>query len=224
MYFCIYSPIVNLYILRRSQNTLPIRRIEVDEYECVKCGWKWINRVNGTDNLRPQRCAKCKRWDWNTGHVKKDTEMKTLRNRVKYTFRYYRADLWKYQWAAKLFLAKSPAINEMQQVLEPIGNPYNVRKNKLSYEEIIEELKNLQTKPLEEQNAILERKQAENLENDKLIKGNLELQDEKSKMVLMDMVEKYYGKQVILQQIPEEEQKNQEYIQSKYNIKEEWEK
>jgi Zn ribbon nucleic-acid-binding protein len=28
---------------------MPIERIQVLEYECVRCGYKWVNRVNGHD-------------------------------------------------------------------------------------------------------------------------------------------------------------------------------
>jgi phage FluMu protein Com len=41
--------------------------IRVKEYECAKCGHKWINRINGKDGPIPERCAKCKRVNWNGG-------------------------------------------------------------------------------------------------------------------------------------------------------------
>lgn len=44
---------------------MPIHKIEVSEYECVHCGYKWINRVNGKDRPMPKNCAKCKRFHWN---------------------------------------------------------------------------------------------------------------------------------------------------------------
>ena len=46
---------------------MPIHKIETQEYECVLCGYKWVNRVNGKDGSIPQRCAKCKRYYWNDG-------------------------------------------------------------------------------------------------------------------------------------------------------------
>ena len=46
---------------------MPIHTIETQEYECVHCGYKWVNRVNGKDGSIPQRCAKCKRYYWNDG-------------------------------------------------------------------------------------------------------------------------------------------------------------
>jgi hypothetical protein len=44
---------------------MPIHKIQVSEYECVHCGYKWINRVNGQDKPIPKNCAKCKRFHWN---------------------------------------------------------------------------------------------------------------------------------------------------------------
>ena len=42
---------------------------EVTEYECARCSYKWINRINGKDGRKPIRCAKCKRWDWEEGYI-----------------------------------------------------------------------------------------------------------------------------------------------------------
>jgi hypothetical protein len=43
---------------------MPIHTIQVTEYECGHCGWKWINRINGKDRPIPLKCAKCKRLNW----------------------------------------------------------------------------------------------------------------------------------------------------------------
>lgn len=48
---------------------MPCHKIEVTEYECAKCTYKWINRINGKDGPKPIRCAKCKRWDWEEGYL-----------------------------------------------------------------------------------------------------------------------------------------------------------
>lgn len=48
---------------------MPCHIIEVTEYECAKCSYKWINRINGKDGRKPIRCAKCKRWDWEEGFL-----------------------------------------------------------------------------------------------------------------------------------------------------------
>jgi hypothetical protein len=44
---------------------MAIRSIQVLEYECVHCGYKWTNRVNGREGSVPRNCAKCKRRYWN---------------------------------------------------------------------------------------------------------------------------------------------------------------
>ena len=43
---------------------MPIIKIEVNEYQCVRCGYKWINRFNGKDGPMPKKCARCKRSSW----------------------------------------------------------------------------------------------------------------------------------------------------------------
>lgn len=44
---------------------MPTHTIQVSEYECGHCGWRWINRINGQDRPVPLKCAKCKRLNWN---------------------------------------------------------------------------------------------------------------------------------------------------------------
>lgn len=44
---------------------MPIHTVQISEYECGHCGWKWINRTNGKDGQVPLKCAKCKRLNWN---------------------------------------------------------------------------------------------------------------------------------------------------------------
>ena len=44
---------------------MPIHTIQVSEYQCAKCGYRWINRINGKDGPIPLKCAKCKRIHWN---------------------------------------------------------------------------------------------------------------------------------------------------------------
>jgi hypothetical protein len=44
---------------------ITIIKVEVNEYQCAKCGYKWINRVNDKDGPIPKRCAKCKMYNWN---------------------------------------------------------------------------------------------------------------------------------------------------------------
>ncbi len=50
---------------------MPVHKITIEEYECAKCGYKWVNnRKNGVNGDKPVRCAKCKRWDWDEGCLK----------------------------------------------------------------------------------------------------------------------------------------------------------
>jgi hypothetical protein len=44
---------------------MPMAKVEVMEYECIKCCYKWINRVDGVDGPIPKRCSKCKKLNWN---------------------------------------------------------------------------------------------------------------------------------------------------------------
>ena len=48
---------------------MTISLIEVNEYQCVLCKYKWINRINGEDGPIPNRCAKCKERRWNEGKM-----------------------------------------------------------------------------------------------------------------------------------------------------------
>src|SRR5215831_18613035 len=41
---------------------MPCRKIEVTEYQCAKCSYKWINWIKGKEGPKPKRCSNCKRW------------------------------------------------------------------------------------------------------------------------------------------------------------------
>jgi hypothetical protein len=61
---------------------MPFHKIEVTEYECAKCSYKWINWINGNEGPKPRRCAKCKRWDWEEGylsHIEKELRRDLLK-------------------------------------------------------------------------------------------------------------------------------------------------
>lgn len=78
---------------------MPIHQIQVNEYECAWCGYKWINRVNGKDGDTPSKCAKCKRSAWING--KSDimtSEEKGLRQRIKHFAGLYSNDTWHWKW------------------------------------------------------------------------------------------------------------------------------
>jgi hypothetical protein len=117
---------------------MPIKTIKVSEYECVRCGYKWINRINGHDGPVPQKCAKCKRLGWNGGE--KDLishEESGLRTRIKGLKKlYYIHNLhWGYRderdksgihWPKGLSekflnINPRPTIEELKQVLFPPG-------------------------------------------------------------------------------------------------------
>jgi hypothetical protein len=60
---------------------MTISRIQINEYQCVLCKYKWINRINGKDGQIPDRCAKCKARNWNEG--KMTPEENGLRRRLR---------------------------------------------------------------------------------------------------------------------------------------------
>ena len=60
---------------------MPILKIQVNEYEYINCGYKWINRVKGKDGPVPKRCSKCKGSNWNRDEIT-PTE-NGLRRRIK---------------------------------------------------------------------------------------------------------------------------------------------
>ena len=62
---------------------MTISRIEVNEYQCVKCGYRWINRFNGKEGPIPKRCAKCKKCNWNDEKGGITPEENGLRRRIK---------------------------------------------------------------------------------------------------------------------------------------------
>lgn len=126
---------------------MTITKIEVSEYECVFCGHKWINRVNGVDGPIPEKCAKCKRSHWNKGEGAIMTpEEVGLRRRIKrlprlyyYTYRYhfdpssdlgrkYRDakidDVWDVPLTAMFLTLDNPrpTIQELRHVLCPPGS------------------------------------------------------------------------------------------------------
>lgn len=69
---------------------MPCRKIEVTEYECVKCSYKWINWNNGKEGPKPKRCSNCKRSDWEEGYLSRIEKqlrrdlLKIEDNKIKY--------------------------------------------------------------------------------------------------------------------------------------------
>ena len=87
-----------------------MQKIEVTEYECAKCHYKWINRYNGKNNPTPKRCAKCKNKFWNEGLM--SGAEKEVRNRV----RYYIGGIDKSM--EFLNVVPRPTIEELQSVIK----------------------------------------------------------------------------------------------------------
>ena len=114
---------------------MSIQKIEVSEYACEKCGYRWINRINGKDGPIPERCAKCKRENWNGEDI--TPKESGLRRRVKGLKQLY--DFAVFHWIAKLDpadctinwsneltdiflnLNPRPTIQELKQVIYPAG-------------------------------------------------------------------------------------------------------
>jgi hypothetical protein len=113
----------------RYYDELPVYKIEVIEYECAKCGYKWINRINGIDGPRPSRCAKCKRWDWEEGRMDSDEKWlrNTLRRRIPENYRqpHFVSDddpdkeRKTLGWRFLNWTSPRPTIEELLRVLDP---------------------------------------------------------------------------------------------------------
>ena len=106
---------------------MPIHRIEITEYECARCGYRWVNRINGKDGPVPIRCAKCKRTSWNRNGLIKNQE-NGLRRRIRgykklYDYpSFYSGDkiYWSTDLAEKfLSLSPRPTMAELKQVVYP---------------------------------------------------------------------------------------------------------
>lgn len=99
---------------------MPISEVQVDEYQCSKCGYKWINRVNGKNGPLPERCAKCKKYGWNDKGGNITPEENGLRRRIKgYENLYHN---WSGELTEKFFnLNPRPTIKELRRVVYPPG-------------------------------------------------------------------------------------------------------
>ena len=110
---------------------MPVSKIQVNEYHCIKCGYKWINRVNGKDGSIPIRCAKCKTSNWDRDAI--SPKENGLRRRIKGYKQLYKyadfwwndnsiADCWSDELTEKfLNLNPPPTITELERVAEPPG-------------------------------------------------------------------------------------------------------
>ena len=120
---------------------MPIERIQVLEYECVRCGYKWVNRVNGHGGPVPKKCARCKRSGWNGGENDLITPREMgLRRRIKYFEMLYDNVSFYSYWSTVIEWPKGlcekflkinprPTIGELRQVLFPIGGLWLTSQN-----------------------------------------------------------------------------------------------
>ncbi len=100
-------------------------KVEVIEYECIKCRYKWINRVNGVDGPIPKRCSKCKRLNWNRGSpTPKEIGMRRRIRSLKQIYEYQSIVVWRDEihWSEALIekflnLDPRPTIAELKRVL-----------------------------------------------------------------------------------------------------------
>src|SRR5918995_3797064 len=102
---------------------MPVNIVQVKEYECIKCGYKWINRKNGKDGFYPERCAKCKQLDWDKGNISKKESR--YRYKLRFTVGEYkshplRPHYWKTDAKVDELLKYRPSIKDMRVILQPM--------------------------------------------------------------------------------------------------------
>ena len=109
---------------------MPINVVEVTEYECIKCGYKWINRKNGQDQPLPKRCAKCKQLDWNEGKDYISRKESRYRYKLRYTvgeYQYHSPEhpsyggKWRTDAKVDELLKYRPSINDMKVIIQPMS-------------------------------------------------------------------------------------------------------
>lgn len=101
---------------------MTISRIEVNEYACQRCGYKWTNRVNGKDGPIPKNCGKCKSATWNRDYF--TPKEVGLRRRIKELKNFYKYKIQddEYTWNEKVveeFLSTRPTVSELKTVFRP---------------------------------------------------------------------------------------------------------
>jgi hypothetical protein len=111
---------------------MPIARVEINEYECALCGYKWVNRVNGKDGSIPKRCAKCKHQHWEKGPI--NSLEQSWRHALKKRFGYWfdfppNMGGWRIDDNATKYLETRPSIEEMKVLLKPMSYLYTYKPN-----------------------------------------------------------------------------------------------
>jgi len=119
---------------------MPCRKIEVTEYQCAKCAYKWINWIKGKEGPKPKRCSNCKRWDWEEGYlsrIEKQLRLDLLKienNQIKYPTVVGETGLYSIPTdiCTTFFgISPRPTEEELMTVLNPICylGPYSHRHN-----------------------------------------------------------------------------------------------
>jgi hypothetical protein len=54
---------------------IPYQIVEVKEYQCSRCGYKWIARKNGVDKPTPKTCSKCKTALWDKSPIRETNKV-----------------------------------------------------------------------------------------------------------------------------------------------------
>jgi hypothetical protein len=120
---------------------MPVNLIQIREYECVKCGYKWINRKNGKDGSIPDRCAKCKQLDWDKGN--RSNREKRYQHKLRSTVGEFKSGEYRHFWEIDAnvdeLLRYRPSIKDMKVIIQPMcylldGNK-NPNLNKVMYDD-----------------------------------------------------------------------------------------
>lgn len=105
---------------------MPVNIVQLNEYECIKCHYKWINRKNGQDKPLSKRCPKCKQLDWDKGNI--TPKESKVRYQLRFTVGEYRLPkppfrpypFWVTDANVNKLLEYRPSIKDMNVILEPM--------------------------------------------------------------------------------------------------------
>src|SRR5215212_784806 len=101
-----------------------IARIEVNEYTCELCDYKWVNRINDKDGPIPKRCAKCKHQHWEKGRVRALEQSYRDAIKKRFGYFYYPGGMfhggWQTEGNVKRYLQRRPPVEEMEVLLHPL--------------------------------------------------------------------------------------------------------
>ena len=118
---------------------MPVNIVQVREYECIKCGYKWINRKNGQDQPVPKRCAKCKQ-DWDRENISKKESR--YRYKLRFTVGEYkshplRPNYWRTDAKVDELLKYRPTIKDMKVIIQPMSFLFDndVKSSRVLYDD-----------------------------------------------------------------------------------------